>query len=115
MSGNSPACGPLPTRRGGWLAACCIQTPYFWFPIDPHWPTLPMFHWMTLSWRQKLLRRHGLGWGGPCRDIDHAMRDMEGTTLLDWSQMQTPFPDRRIRAERFLGLAKSMIAERRSR
>ena len=91
-----------------------IQTPYFWFPIDPHWPKLPMFHWIPLSWRQKLLRRYGLGWGGPCRDIDHAMRDLEGTTLLDWSQMQTLFPDGRIRAERFFGLAKSMIAERRS-
>jgi hypothetical protein len=91
-----------------------VQTPYFWFPIDPHWPKLPMFHWLPLSWRQKLLRRWGLGWGGPCKDIDHAMRDLEGTTLLDWSQMTTLFPDGRIRAERIFGLPKSMIAERRS-
>lgn len=91
-----------------------VQTPYFWFPIDPHWPELPMFHWMPLSWRQKLLRRFGLGWGGPCKDIDHAMRDLEGATLLDWSQMTTLFPDGRIRAERIAGLPKSMIAERRS-
>jgi hypothetical protein len=91
-----------------------IQTPYFWFPIDPHWPGLPMFHWLPLSWRQKLLRRLGLGWGGPCKDIDHAMRDLESAVLLDRSQMETLFPDGRIRAERFFGLTKSMIAERRS-
>jgi hypothetical protein len=91
-----------------------VQTPYFWFPIDPHWPKLPMFHWLPMSWRQKLLRRYGLGWGGPCKDIDHAMRDLEGTSLLDWSQMATLFPDGSIRAERFFGLAKSMIAERRT-
>lgn len=92
-----------------------IQTPYFWFPIDPHWPRMPFFHWMPMSWRQKLLRRFKLGWGGPCRDVDHAMRDLEGTVLLDWSQMKTLFPDGRIRAERFFGLPKSMIAERTSR
>ncbi len=92
-----------------------VQTPYFWFPIDPHWPRFPMFHWLPLSFRQKLLRRFRLGWGGPCRDIDHAMRDLEGTVLLDWSMMATLFPDGRQRAERFALLPKSVIAERRSR
>lgn len=91
-----------------------VQTPYYWFPIDPHWPRFPLFHWLPLSWRQKLLRRYGLGWGGPCRDIDHAMRDLEGTVLLDWSMMETLFPDSRLRPERFLLLPKSIIAERRS-
>ena len=91
-----------------------VQTPYAWFPIDPHWPKLPLFHWLPTSWRHKLLRRFSLGWGGPCRDIDHAMRDLEGTVLLDRSQMKTLFPDSCLRSERFLGLAKSMIAERRS-
>ena len=89
-----------------------VQTPYFWFPIDPHWPRMPFFHWMPLSWRQKLLRRFSLGWGGKCRDIDHAMHDLEGTVLLDWSQMRALFPDGRLRVERFFGLPKSMIAER---
>lgn len=91
-----------------------VQTPYFWFPIDPHWPKMPFFHWLPQSWRQKLLRRFSLGWGGPCRDIDHAMSDLEGTILLDWSQMRTLFPDARLRPERLLGLPKSMIAERRA-
>lgn len=91
-----------------------VQTPYFWFPIDPHWPKLPMFHWMPMSWRHRLLRRFALGWGGRCLDIEHGMRDLEGTTLLDWSQMTFLFPDAKIRAERLFGLPKSMIAERRS-
>lgn len=90
-----------------------IQTPYFWFPIDPHWPKFPIFHWLPLSWRQKLLQRFSLGWGGRCRDVDHAMRDLEATVLLDWSMMATLFPDSRLRAERFALLPKSVIAERR--
>lgn len=91
-----------------------VQTPYFWFPFDPHWPRMPFFHWMPMSWRHRLLCRFRLGWGGPCRDIDHAMGDLERTVLLDWSMMATLFPDGRLRAERLALLPKSMIAERTS-
>lgn len=91
-----------------------VQTPYFWFPIDPHWPKMPFFHWMPNSWRYKLLCRFELGWGNPCRDIDHAMSDLEGTRLLDRRQMNDLFPRGAVRFEWFLGLPKSMIAERRS-
>lgn len=99
-------------RRLG--VAYYVQTPYFWFPFDPHWPRMPFFHWMPGSTRQKLLRRFSLGWGGRCRDVDHAMRDLQGTSLLDWSQMSALFPDAKLRAERFSLLPKSMIAERAS-
>jgi len=91
-----------------------VQTPYFWFPIDPHWPKLPFFHWMPMSWRHRFLRRWKLGFAGPHRDIDHAMGDLEGTVLLDRAQMQTLFPDAVLRAERLALLPKSLIAERRS-
>jgi hypothetical protein len=97
------------------LAPChYIQTPYAWFPIDPHWPRLPFYHWLPNSLRQKLLRRFRLGWGKPSPDIDHAMRTIEGTELLDRSMMRALFPDSRIGAERVLLLTKSMIAERRT-
>ena len=91
-----------------------VQTPYFWFPFDPHWPRMPLFHWMPMPWRYKLLCRFGLGWGGPCRDIDHAMHDLEGTKLLDRRQMSDLFPQGVVRFEWFLGLPKSMIVERRT-
>lgn len=91
-----------------------VQTPYFWFPIDPHWPRMPMFHWMPMSWRWRLLCRWKLGFAGPHRDMDHALGDLEATVLLDRAQMQGLFPDAVLRAERLLGLPKSLIAERRS-
>lgn len=97
------------TRR---LAPCYYaQTPYFWFPIDPHFPRFPMFHWLPLSWRHRLVRRFRLGWSGPARDIDHAMRVVESSILLDRSQFRTLFPDAKHRFEWFI-LPKSMIAER---
>lgn len=91
-----------------------VQTPYFWFPFDPHWPRMPFFHWMPMSWRYRLLCRFGLGWGDRCDDVDHAMRDLEGTRLLDRRQMKVLFPTAQLRFEWFLGLPKSMIAEKRS-
>lgn len=88
-----------------------VQTPYMWFPIDPHFPRVPMFHWMPTSWRHRLIRRMKVGWGRPCADIDHAMRDLESSVLLDRDQFRELFPDARHRFE-WLGLPKSMIAER---
>ncbi|WP_310497313.1 class I SAM-dependent methyltransferase [Sandarakinorhabdus sp.] len=89
-----------------------VQTPNFWFPIDPHWPVMPFFHWLPLLWRWRLLMRFKLGWGGPHRSIAHAMGDLEGTVLVDGAQMRDLFPVSRIRAERFALLAKSLIAAR---
>lgn len=89
-----------------------VQTPNYWFPVDPHWPLLPGFHWLPFSWRWRLLMRFKLGWGGPHRSIAHAMGDLEGTVLVDGAQMRDLFPSSRVQAERFLLLAKSLIAVR---
>lgn len=91
-----------------------IQTPYFWSPIDPHWPLFPFFHWLPMSWRYRLLLRFALGWGGKYRDVAHAMGDLEGTTLIDGRQARTLFPASRIRLERVAGIPKSLIIEKRS-
>ncbi|WP_448585556.1 methyltransferase domain-containing protein [Thermaurantiacus sp.] len=89
-----------------------VQTPYAGFPIDPHWPRMPFFHWLPWWWRAKILRRFKIGWGRPTGDIAHAMRDLESAVLLDRSQFRYLFPDARHRFEWFLFLPKSMIAER---
>ncbi len=97
------------TRR---LAPChYAQTPYFWFPIDPHFPRLPFFHWLPLSWRHKLLSRMRIGRAGPAKSIDQAMQMAESSILLDRSQYRALFPDSQHRFE-WLLLPKSMIAER---
>jgi hypothetical protein len=94
------------------LAPCLyVQTPYFWFPIDPHFPRVPLFHWMPLSWRHRLVRRMRAGWARPARNMDDAMRMVESSVLLDRSQYRALFPDAQHRFEWVL-LPKSMIAER---
>jgi hypothetical protein len=89
-----------------------VQTPYAGFPIDPHWPRMPFFHWLPWWWRAKILKRWKIGWGRPSGDVAHAMRDLESAVLLDRSQFRYLFPDARHRFEWLFVLPKSMIAER---
>ena len=44
-----------------------VQTPNFWFPMEPHFLT-PAWHWMPVSLRIAVLRRRGVGWMGRCPD-----------------------------------------------
>ncbi len=89
-----------------------VQTPNFWFPVDPHFYRLPMFHWLPARLRVALLRRFKIGWARPTGELDHAMQILDGTILIDRTQMRALFPDARIINERLGGLAKSLIAVR---
>ncbi len=95
------------------LAPCYyVQTPYVGFPIDPHFPRLPFYHWLPKSLQLEAQRHLKLGWANPVKDIAHAMRHVDGTELLDLRRFRWLFPDARLYFERFLLLPKSMIAER---
>jgi len=88
-----------------------VQTPNFWFPLEPHYASLG-FHWLPQSvqvWRM-LRRRHGFMERMP--DVDAATAAVQGTTLLDERQFRFLFPDARMEHETFLGLTKSLIAVR---
>lgn len=89
-----------------------VQTPYFWFPIDPHFYKMPFFHWMPPSVRAKLLMRFPLAHAGRVSTLGKAHRIVEGAKLLDAAQMRMLFPDSSLSFERFCGLPKSMIAIR---
>lgn len=92
-----------------------IQTPYFWFPFDPHFHRVPFYHWLPESLRAKLLSRFKVGWAKPQRgDIDGAMRLVNSSVLIDAWQFDSLFPDAQRRFERFLLLPKSLIGLRHS-
>ena len=88
-----------------------VQTPYRWFPIEPHF-VAPFIHWLPKS-----IQRH-LTWAGAWywtvkpdrKGIDSYIDEIE---LLDVRQMKTLFPDAEIMRERFLGMTKSLIAVKR--
>jgi len=89
-----------------------VQTPYFWFPIEPH-NSAAFFHWLPESMRISMLMRRPRGHWGQAPDIDTAMRQIQSAVLLDYRMLATLFPDSTIHRERFLGLTKSLIAVRK--
>ena len=90
-----------------------VQTPNFWFPIEPHCAT-PLFHWLPEAIRLSMLMRRPRGHWGRAADVETAMRQIQSVALLDRSMLASLFPDAEIHRERFLGMTKSLIAVRTS-
>lgn len=98
------------TRR---VARCYyLQTPYFWFPIDPHYHRMPMFHWFPRPIRARLLNALPIAYTGRIAGVDRAFDVVDHARLLDGRQFRFLFPDAEIRFERFAGVTKSLIAVR---
>ena len=88
-----------------------VQTPYFWFPIEPHFMA-PFFHWLPESYRTKLLLRFPLGHGGRAHTIDDAVERVQSAQLVDRKMFRSLFPDATLHTERIAGLPKSLMAVR---
>jgi hypothetical protein len=88
-----------------------VQTPNFWFPIEPHMRA-PLFHWLPEQLRYRILMTFDIGFAAKRGSVDHAMRDVQSIALLDRRQFAELFPDAAIEAERVLGLPKSLMAIR---
>jgi hypothetical protein len=89
-----------------------LQTPNYWFPMEPHFRTIG-YHWLPESWRAWLLTRMPLGYFPRIADFNQAMELVNDSVLIDKLQMRVLFPDAEHSSERLLGLAKSLIAIRR--
>jgi hypothetical protein len=89
-----------------------VQTPYRYFPVEPHW-LAPGLQFLPLAVRTTIAYRWPLA---HTRDPDRAsaLRAVLWTELLDRTQMRHYFPGSTLRAERFAGLTKSLIAHRRA-
>ncbi|MFI4933864.1 MAG: class I SAM-dependent methyltransferase [Caulobacterales bacterium] len=89
-----------------------VQTPYFGFPIEPHFTSVG-FHWRSEQSRARQLMRRTHGFmAAPAQDMGEAMRMVQSARLLGKAQFRHLFPDARHLDERVLGLTKSLIAIR---
>jgi hypothetical protein len=87
-----------------------VQTPYRYFPIEPHW-VFPGFQWLpyetrvqvSLRWNRGHVRTHSR---------EEAQDIVDEIDLLGISQMRRYFPSSNIWYERFAGLVKSLVAIR---
>lgn len=86
-----------------------VQTPYFWFPIEPHY-MLPFFHWLPEPARVSIVMKFDLARRKRKKDVDSAVRSLEHVRLLDKRMFSTLFKDAHITYEKVLYLPKSIIA-----
>jgi hypothetical protein len=86
-----------------------VQTPYFWFPIEPHF-MCPFFHWLPRPIRISLIMNFDLGNHQRSTNVNEAAAKLENYRLLDKQMLQALFPDSVIRHENFLGFTKSLTA-----
>jgi hypothetical protein len=91
-----------------------VQTPYFWFPVEPHYYRAPMIHWLPRPLRARLLVQFPITYSGRVKSLDAAFGVLDNTQLIDRRQMEILFPDGNIERERLAGLTKSLIAIRRA-
>jgi hypothetical protein len=88
-----------------------IQTPYRYFPLEPHW-LFPGMQFLPDRSRATIAARWPLAWSRPeGRDAVGQVLDVE---LLSVTALRYYLPDATILRERVLGLPKSLIAVRGS-
>ena len=88
-----------------------VQTPNFWFPIEPHFRMVGI-HWLPRPWQRALVTSRARGFYPQAADLDEADRILGDAALLDAREMAALFPDGRIEREGFCGLTKSLLAIR---
>jgi len=88
-----------------------VQTPNFWFPIEPHCMT-PFFHWLPKPLRVWMVQHFQLGNWGKANSVSDAVKAVESARLLDKKMFQELFPAAHIYTERLFFLPKSFIATR---
>lgn len=89
-----------------------VQTPYRYFPIEPHW-LFPFFQLLPVPLRAEISRRWRLAHEyvrSPAWPRSQAVKDVLEVELVSRTEMSFLFPESEIVAETFLGLTKSLIA-----
>lgn len=86
-----------------------IQTPNYWFPIEPHW-VFPFFQFLPKSIRIRLTQRFTLGHIPRVPTYQKAKEQVDEIQLLSLSAYKTLFPHSHIYIEKFAGLSKSFTA-----
>ncbi|MFF3578279.1 methyltransferase domain-containing protein [Streptomyces mirabilis] len=87
-----------------------IQTPYRYFPVEPHW-LFPGMQWLPFRTRVAISQY----WPhGPSSrdDLRKATADVADVELLSATEMRSYFPGSQIWFERFAGLPKSLVARK---
>lgn len=85
-----------------------VQTPYRYFPVEPHW-LFPGMQFLPVAARVKIAMRWPLV---PTKheDVESARKHVLWTELLSVTEMRDYFPTSTIIHEHIFGMTKSLIA-----
>jgi hypothetical protein len=85
-----------------------VQTPYRYFPVEPHW-VFPAMQFLPLRIRAEVTRRWPLS-PGRADNLPEAIANAASVELLSLTEMRAYFPTSDLWYERFGGLVKSVVA-----
>lgn len=85
-----------------------IQTPYRYFPLEPHW-LFPGMQFLPLATRAQIALRWPLA-HTPASTLEEARSSVLWTELIGITEMRELFPDSHLVHERIAGVTKSIIA-----
>jgi hypothetical protein len=86
-----------------------VQTPYRYFPIEPHW-VFPGFQFLPFRVRLLICQHWRTLHSGGQMDFAAAAEIVASTELISATEMRTYFPTSEIWFERVAGLPKSLVA-----
>ena len=89
---------------------CFVQTPNFWFPVEPHY-VFPVIHWLPTPVRAYLFTKIAFPRMRKARNLAEAMEMADRAPyLLTKRMMHVLFPKAELQVERVAFLAKSLMA-----
>jgi len=86
-----------------------VQTPYFWFPIEPH-VGFPFVHWLPEQLFYRLVMKTNLRFAKKQNNVADAMRIVQDAKMLGKQQFTSLFAEARILKERWWYMTKALIA-----
>ena len=86
-----------------------VQTPYRYFPLEPHW-LVPGMQFLPLAARSSIARRWPFGPASRNTPTHNLVSEVAYVELVSITGMRSYFPDSQIWIERFAGLPKSLVA-----
>jgi hypothetical protein len=91
-----------------------VQTPYRYFPIEPHW-LFPGFQFLPFRTRLTIARFWDVGHRPALKDRAEAAELVASAELVSATEMRAYFSDGKIWYERIAGLPKSLVAYKADR
>jgi hypothetical protein len=85
-----------------------VQTPYRYFPLEPHW-LFPLMQFLPTNSRARVAYSWPLVHTRPA-SLEEARSAVMWTELLSKTEMQSYFPSSRIVSEKLVGVSKSLCA-----